>query len=240
MPTNKKAPVKKVNTRTKSRVGSSSLAKSSKSSLFTKRNGLIVAALATVAGLALVAFSFASGVPPYQYSYNENCVPNATTNPSGPNQKTDAQELQDQKDCYSKSAQAMVYRLYRGIKANNPDPSGYQYWTQQLAGDRVGSQAAAEQIIASNATLKDATNEVFLTALYKNMLFRDPDAKGLENWKKRMTNKQWTKARVAVTFATSKESINRNFQPMIEFWATVPVAKVTQRLRLSSSNAYKT
>lgn len=59
-------PPKKTNTRKsssnkpKSRIGSSSLASSSKSTLFTKRNGLIVAALAAIVGLVFVAFSFAA------------------------------------------------------------------------------------------------------------------------------------------------------------------------------------
>lgn len=200
MPINKKAPVKKVNTRTKSRVGSSSLAKSSKSSLFTKRNGLIVAALATVAGLALVAFSFASTTPDGQYSYSTTCAStsaDATTNTTGTTDST---------SCIAKSAEALAFRLYTGAKGVDaaPDAATYASLTQKLAGDRIQPNVLAKDLLSPTGD-----NDAFIASLYKNILHRDPDPNGKKYWQNKLsaTNpKKWSRYRVLATFATSKEA----------------------------------
>jgi hypothetical protein len=79
MATNKKAPVRtsssrpkvkpkaSTKSRPKARVGSSPLTKP-KSRLFGGRRGFVVAGLLAIIGLVAVAFSFAGGVPKYQYS----------------------------------------------------------------------------------------------------------------------------------------------------------------------------
>jgi hypothetical protein len=74
MAVNKKAPVRKQTTKSRSNVGGSSLGK--KTTLFSKRNGLIVAGLAAIVGLVFVAFSFA-GVK-YKTPLSVKCAPGYT------------------------------------------------------------------------------------------------------------------------------------------------------------------
>lgn len=62
MPTNKKASVRESLSKKRSNVGGTSLSK--KTTLFSRRNGLIVVGLAAIVGLAFVALSRASGPMP--------------------------------------------------------------------------------------------------------------------------------------------------------------------------------
>ena len=249
--TNKKASVRKStvrpssksSSRPASRVGGSSLARSSKSSLFTKRNGLIAAALAAVAGLAFVAFSFASGVPPYQYSYNDVCTPKATTNSTTTSTtQTDTQKQTDQQTCYNDSAQGMTYRLYTGLLGRNPDAGGYQYWTQQFAGERV---RPTQSLLVLNAVKAPADDKAFVAALYKNGLMRTEaniakDKSGVDYWVKKLSGeKKWSRARVAVTILNSKEAKRANALRFNNFLATAPTVKVTQTAAAEQKKRYE-
>lgn len=73
--TSKRSSVRKTSTksssRLKSQVGGSSLARNKKPSLFSGRNGLIVAALAAIVGLVFVAFSQAAEINPRVAAYRK-------------------------------------------------------------------------------------------------------------------------------------------------------------------------
>ncbi len=264
---NKKAPVRKSNTRyassskssrPKSRTGSSSLARSSKSTIFTKRNGIIAAGMAAVAGLAFVAFSFASGAPKtpdYQYSFSKACIPTGTTTGSaGTPAPTDAEQLKAQQDCYDKSAEGLVYRVYKGVFNREPNAGEYAYWVQQLAGDRVQGTTFVSKMIASNGAVvpKTATDAQFVNGLYKNMLLRTDagitaDKKGTDYWAKKMQGaKKWSRAKVAYHFATTNEAKRANATTFVAYIsAATPVvikenAKEAQAARLVQMKKYAT
>lgn len=229
---NKKASVKKSNTRystsrSTSRVGSSGLARSSKSSLFTRRNGLIVAALAAVCGVVAVAFSFAGGTPDYQYSLTTKCA-----------------GQQASQSCKDLSAEAMVYRLYKGIFNRPPAPSEYAYWTQKLAGDRQRSQDMATSLIPSNPALKAASNQQFVETIYTGVFGRAADPKGPVTYVKRLNNKSLTRGQVLVDLVISKNAkVNNESAFNLYLASAAPVtikenAKEDQLKRLAAMKNY--
>jgi hypothetical protein len=257
--TNKKSPVRKSNpryasstksARSKSRTGSSSIARSSKSSLFTRRNGLIAAGMAAVAGLAFVAFSFASTAPPNQYSLSSVCSPTEAEGPvatTNTEPTTKPAENKDSQTCRDNSAEGAVYRMYKGVFNREPNQGELAYWTQELAGKRVGLPTVVGKLYAGKgaASLKASTDTAFLTALYSNLLLRSPDPKGLASWEKKLkAAKPWTREKVLVNFISTSEAKRKNavaFNAYILKATPVVIketAKEDQKKRLAQMAAY--
>ncbi len=206
MAANKKAPVRKQTTKSRSNVGGSSLGK--KTTLFSKRNGLIVAGLAAIVGLVFVAFSFASGpsLGAYQYSVN-NCKTlraNGTTGKLLP-------QTESTRNCINKSAEAAVYRMYIGVLGRTPDASGYQYWTQRLAGDKVASSAVVRSFLSSSqvkaklTSLK--TNGQFVAYLASKFQGNDKLTSYDKYWLKRLDAKKKTRSEVIRQYIFAKETV---------------------------------
>jgi len=61
----------------------------------------------------------------------------------------------------------------------------------------------------------DLNNEGFITALYNNVLDRDPDQGGLDYWINDMENNGMSRADVLASFSESAENI-ANTDPLIE------------------------
>lgn len=205
MAVNKKAPVRKQTTKSRSNVGGSSLGK--KTTLFSKRNGLIVAGLAAIVGLVFVAFSFASGpsMGAYQYSVN-NCKllrANGTTGKVLP-------QTELTQNCINKSAESAVYRTYIGVLGRTPDISGYQYWTQKLAGDKVASTVVIRSFLSSSQVknkLKPLkTNEELVAYLAKNFQGKTTLTSYDKYWLKRLDNKKKTRSEVIRQYVFAKET----------------------------------
>jgi uncharacterized protein YpmB len=181
MAANKITPTKQA----KSNVGgSATLVK--KTSPFSARKGFLVAGALALVGLIVVAFSFASTAKPYQYAASQACVLKPSlVKPS----------------CVNKSADAAVYRVYQGILGRRPDQSGYAYWVQALAGDKVSSErfialfASEPQAKAKLATL--VSDEDFVTYMYKNFQGVDKVVTSSDYWVKRLK-------------ATGSTKVNRN------------------------------
>jgi Ca2+-binding RTX toxin-like protein len=106
-------------------------------------------------------------------------------------------------------AAGQLYRLYSAMFNRAPDEAGMGYWLKVLDnGGRVTSTAAgfvdsAEFISIYGA---NASDEVFLTALYNNVLHRAPDAAGLQFWLDSL--KVVTRAEALVGFSDSAENID--------------------------------
>lgn len=127
MPANKK-PSKKnstPSTRPKSRSGSSNLNRSTRSSFFTKKRAMIVAALAALGGLAFVAFSQASSV--------SSSVAAAKKLPVyGTGYKVSSWNCKKPDDTISYGIRVEAYgagQRYRCVF----DPWGPSYWTRRVS-----------------------------------------------------------------------------------------------------------
>lgn len=160
----------------------------------------IVAALAII-GVVAVVLSHASGTPDYQYSWREQCVPKGQT--------TDKAD----QACVDKSAEAMVYRLYRTLYDRDPSVQEYNFWTQQLAGER--NPITETQLVAQTAS-KSVSDTQFVKDLYKNGLRRSnsqiaADSKAVNRWVSLLKqNTKWNRPKLTLYIASSSESIRRN------------------------------
>jgi len=104
-----------------------------------------------------------------------------------------------------------LYRLYEAMFNRAPDAAGMGYWLDtldhgnQLVNIATGFVTSKEfnDIYGANATNTD-----FVTALYHNVLHREPDQAGLDFWvTQSMTAGGWTRAQVLVGFSDSAENI---------------------------------
>lgn len=175
----------------------------------SKLQAIVLVGVLAAIGVVAVALTRASGTPDYQYSWNKYCVA-AYGSSSAP----------EVAECKDKSAESMVYRLYRGLDAKSPDVAGYKYWTQKLAGDRikitetnlVTSNTTKLGLVAGN-TASQSSDTAFVKALYKNMLRREAKESEMVGWRNKLKaegNKKWSREKMVYAFAISGEAITKN------------------------------
>lgn len=102
-----------------------------------------------------------------------------------------------------------VYRLYKAAFDRNPDMKGLGFWIDGLENGASISDAAGGFIASDefkNLYGEDLTNEGFLTALYNNVLDRDPDPSGLGWWLAEMDSGRSTRPGVLQGFSESSEN----------------------------------
>lgn len=206
-------------------MGGSSLARKQKSSLFSKRNGLIAAGLAALVGVVAVAFSFASTTPNNQYSLYDVCS-TSKAGATAPDPKVQT--------CINNSAETMAYRLYRGATGQDPEPTKYSAMVQQLAGDRLRTSTVAGEVVNMNATSGD---EQFIKSVYANMLGRPADATGLKYWKAKMAKdkKLWDRSHVLAQFATTNGAKKHNQAIFSAYSVRAPRVAVRQTAAIAQA-----
>lgn len=102
-----------------------------------------------------------------------------------------------------------VYRIYSAMFNRAPDMAGLGYWMKALdSGAKVveianGFVNSAEFVSLYGA---NATDEVFVKALYNNVLHRDPDTAGLQYWVNAL-HSGGTRSEALVGFSDSGENI---------------------------------
>lgn len=186
--------------KTWSKKGSTKLSKAKK---FNWKKYLPIVAVVALVGGLFVWRSFA-GTKLYNYQYSvQQCDSvsgdeGVTTNAINPKDK-----------CVGTSAEAMVYRLYGGLLAREPDQNGYAYWTQKLAGDRETVQRVAQRMIGSSKTVQAKSNRDFVKQLYVGAIGRaNPSGSSLDAWQKRLDNKSWSRHQMAAHFASEQSAID--------------------------------
>ena len=116
---------------------------------------------------------------------------------------------------------AEVARLYDTVLGRLPDLSGLTNWTNSLeTGSSLQSVARTASATARSREFQSVygapwNNTDFVTLLYHNVLHRDPDASGLNNWVGMLASGQETRAQVVVGFSESPEHIT-NTAPHID------------------------
>ena len=104
-----------------------------------------------------------------------------------------------------------VTRLYMAALGRIPDRDGMGYWTnRRKAGDPLAR--LADQVIGSPEFEKrfgSPDSEGFVELLYRNVLDREPDAKGGAYWVSALETGGWTPTRVLLTFSESIENRER-------------------------------
>ena len=121
-------------------------------------------------------------------------------------------------DTLGESSAGAGYRLYKAAFDRTPDEEGLGYWINELDQGFALHQVANSFVISQefkNLYGADLNNEGFITALYNNVLDRDPDQGGLDYWVNDMESNGMSRADVLASFSESAENI-ANTDPLIE------------------------
>lgn len=154
--------------------------------------------------------------------------------------------------CVQSSAEALAYRYYKAI-GSTPDTatgkggkaSGYAFWTQRFAGDRVTPTDAGSQFIAGSKTASAKSSQAFIESLYQNLLGRKADPSGLKYWRQQLDSKKWSRGKVLAHFATQEQAKKVTQAQFANFLSKAPQVKINEtakkdrdiRLVKSTSNA---
>jgi hypothetical protein len=104
-----------------------------------------------------------------------------------------------------------AYRLYSAAFDRTPDAEGLGYWINMLDTGKLNLLGTANSFLESaefkNTYGSNPTNEEYITALYNNVLGRDPDAEGFAWWLNDLENTPgFTKAHLLYHFSESAEN----------------------------------
>lgn len=151
-----------------------------------------------VAGTILLTRSFAQ-TPDYKYSA-ETCADKTSTSPES---------------CIQKSAEAAVYRAYKGILKRNPDLGGYEHWKEQLTTGKSDYGGMVEYMARSREVSTDPSNlstEDFVKLMYERILGYSPSAADINYWKGQIDSgtgtREWAVRHFAGVAKISDEQAN--------------------------------
>jgi len=104
-----------------------------------------------------------------------------------------------------------AYRLYSAAFDRTPDAEGLGYWINMLDTGKLNLLGTANSFLQSaefaNTYGADSSNEQYITALYNNVLGRDPDAEGFAWWLNDLENTPgFTRAHLLYHFSESAEN----------------------------------
>jgi hypothetical protein len=102
-----------------------------------------------------------------------------------------------------------AYRLYKAAFDRKPDLGGLGYWINEM--DKGASLESVSNSFINSAEFKSLygtthSNTDFITALYQNILDRNPDAGGLSYWQGQLNTGAMTEAGVLASFSESNEN----------------------------------
>ncbi len=104
------------------------------------------------------------------------------------------------------------YRLYAAAFARTPDEAGLRFWVARFQ-EGVPLEAIAEAFTGSPefALLfgEDPTDAAYITALYRNVLEREPDQPGFEFWLNAFSTGLRDREEMLIEFADTPENIAR-------------------------------
>lgn len=168
--------------------------------------------------------------------------------------QSSAQQARVATDYYS-----VVQRIYLAYFGRPADPAGLAYFAGRYldAGAAIdirgvvnsyGSNATVTALIDSFATSQESqdlypgANDVFVTAIYRNLLNRDPDQAGKDYWMDLINRGAMTRANAAVSImagaqGTDLDLINKRAQVVINFTTSVNSAEEEKAYSGLAANA---
>lgn len=108
------------------------------------------------------------------------------------------------------SSGATIYRLYQATFDRAPDYGGLSHWVRELRSQNLSEQQIASAFIRSEEfqiTYGEANDAEYITLLYQNVLDRNSDSAGFQNWMNNLENGM-SRANVLLGFSNSQEFIN--------------------------------
>ena len=111
----------------------------------------------------------------------------------------------------SESMKSSIGRLYTAAFGRKPDEAGLQFWTDVAKDPLVNYKDISQDFVNSPEfsaiAAPEASSDVFTSALYQNVLGRDPDPSGLGYWTSQLNSGAQDRADVLMGFANSPENI---------------------------------
>jgi serralysin len=107
-------------------------------------------------------------------------------------------------------AAGQLYRLYGAVFGRSPDSGGLGYWLNAMDHGGTILSIASEFISSAEFIIRygaNASNETFVTALYRNVLHREPDNSGYPWWVEQLDH-GGSRAGVLTGFSESLENIH--------------------------------
>ena len=103
-----------------------------------------------------------------------------------------------------------MFRLYNAAFARFPDSNGLKYWIKQYSSGENDSRAVASSFLVSQEFSErygaNVTDEKYVKTLYKNVLGRDPDTRGLKYWLGQLNAGNETRYEALLGFSESAEN----------------------------------
>ena len=101
---------------------------------------------------------------------------------------------------------AFVNRLYKLLLGRAGEPQGLEYWCRLLIEkERTGSQVAKGFVESKELGQRGLSDSEYVTLLYRSILGREPDSKGMEDWT------------ACLKDGTGRDTIFKGFANSVEF-----------------------
>ena len=104
-----------------------------------------------------------------------------------------------------------IGRLYTAAFGRVPDEGGLQFWINVVNDPLVNYKDVSQNFVDSpefsTIALPDSSSDIFATALYQNVLGREPDSSGLSYWANQLDSGLQDRADVLMGFANSPENV---------------------------------
>jgi hypothetical protein len=107
------------------------------------------------------------------------------------------------------STPKQIGRLYTAAFGRVPDEGGLQFWINAINDPLVSYKDVSKSFIdsAEFSTIASYNNYLFTTALYENILDREPDSSGWTYWTDQLDTGLQDRADVLIGFANSSENV---------------------------------
>ena len=103
-----------------------------------------------------------------------------------------------------------MFRLYNAAFARFPDPDGLAYWIEKYRSGTDNARDVAASFLISDEFAKtygsNLTDEEYVSTLYKNVLGRSPDIRGMNYRVGQLNNGFETREETLLGFAESVEN----------------------------------
>ncbi|KMO36674.1 hypothetical protein VQ03_20140 [Methylobacterium tarhaniae] len=115
----------------------------------------------------------------------------------------------------STADEAIIARMYEAVLDRTADSNGiYSWWDAYNSGQLSLQQVGSSFLNSTEAQTKGfgpgVDNTTFVTNLYHNLLERDPDGPGLQDWTSALNNGSLSRADVLISFTASIEGAATN------------------------------
>ena len=135
-----------------------------------------------------------------------------------------------------------MIRLYKAYYLRAPEPSGLNYWADQMPTGKTTINKMSEFFAKSNEfklLYGDKNNAQFVSLVYQNVLDRNPSVSDLAYWKGQLDQGLTTRGKVMIGFSESAEGkqLRKGDAVVADLWATMMREPATSGL-LDSYSPY--